>query len=56
MTQWMNLQRINRFVNPTPLYIFYEKSGSLHLAEPGLPAGKLSGRQNLGETYKFAVD
>ena len=35
------------------LYITYEKSGGLYLAEPGLiagrQAGRLAGRQNLGE-------
>ena len=36
MAQWMNLQRIEKFVNGTRLYITCEKSGDLHLVEPGL--------------------
>ena len=43
MAQWMNLQRIENFVNGTRLYITCEKSGGLHLAEPGLMAGRLAG-------------
>ena len=39
MAQWMNLQRIEKLVNGTRLYITCEKSGGLHLAEPGLMAG-----------------
>ena len=42
MAQWMNLQRIEKFVNGTRLYITCEKSGGLHLAEPGLTAGWLA--------------
>ena len=36
MVQGTNLQRIEKLVNE---YITCEKSGSLHLAEPGLMAG-----------------
>ena len=39
MAQWMNFQRIKKFVNGTRPYITCEKSGGLHLAEPGLTAG-----------------
>ena len=42
MAQWMNLQQIEKFVNETRLYITCEKSGGLHLAEPGLTAGWLA--------------
>ena len=41
MAQWINLQRINRFVNPMRWYISGEKSGDLYLAEPGLTEGCL---------------
>ena len=41
MVQWTNLQRISRFVNPKQLYITCETSGGLHLAEPGIMAGRL---------------
>ena len=46
MAQLTNLQRIEKFVNGTRLYITCEKSGGLHLAEPGLTAGWLAGRRN----------
>ena len=39
MAQWMNLQRIEKFVNGMRLYATCEKSGGLHLAEPSLMAG-----------------
>ena len=45
MAQWMNLQRIEKFVNGMRLYITCEKSEGLHLAEPGLTAGWQGGRQ-----------
>ena len=38
------------------LYITCEKSGGLHLAEPGLTAGWQAGRRNLGVALKLAVD
>ena len=60
MTQWMNLQRIYRFVGPTGLYISCGKSGGLHLVESDLMAGRqadwLAGRQNLGKVYKFKIN
>ena len=43
MAQWMNLQRIEKFVNGTRLYITCQEFGGLHLAEPGLTAGWLAG-------------
>ena len=42
MAEWMNLQQIKKLVNGTRLYITCEKSGGLHLAEPGLTAGWLA--------------
>ena len=42
MVQWMNLQLIKKFVNPTRLYITFKKSGGLHLGETGLMAGWLA--------------
>ena len=50
MAQWKNIQRINRFVNPTLPYISSKQSGGLYLAEPDLAAGWVAGRQNSGET------
>ena len=45
MAQWTNLNRNNIFVNPTWLPLLCEKSGAIHLAEPGLTAGRLAGWQ-----------
>ena len=41
MAQWTNLQRIEKFKNPTSVYINCEKSGGLYLVEPGLTAGSM---------------
>ena len=49
MVQWMNLQWIEKLKNPARLYINCEKSGGLYLVKPGLMAGWLAGRRNLGE-------
>ena len=45
MAQWVNRLRNNIFVNPPPLPLSCEISGALHLAQPGLTAGRLAGRQ-----------
>ena len=42
MAQWTNLERIEKFINWMRLHIFCEKSGGLHLAEPGFTAGRLA--------------
>ena len=44
MVQWTNLQRTKKFVNSMKLYRTCEKSGGLHVAEPGLMAGRQAGR------------
>ena len=57
MAQWVNRLRNKIFVNSPPLLLLCEISGALHLAQPGLmagrqagrQAGRLSGRQNTGE-------
>ena len=43
MAQWVNRLRNNIFVNPPPLPLLCEISGALHLAQPGLMAGRLAG-------------
>ena len=43
MAQWVNLLRNNIFVNLPPLLLSCEISGALHLAQPGLTAGRLAG-------------
>ena len=45
MAQWVNRLRNNIFINPPPLPLLCESSGALHLAQPGLTAGRLAGRQ-----------
>ena len=42
MAQWVNHLRNNIFVNAPPLPLLCEISGALHLAQPGLTAGRLS--------------
>ena len=44
MAQWTDLQQIEKIVNRMQLYATCEKSGGLHLAEPGLAAGWQAGR------------
>ena len=43
MAQWVNRLWNNIFVNPPPLPLLCEISGVLHLAQPGLTAGRLVG-------------
>ena len=45
MAQWVNRLRNNIFINPPPLPLSCEISGPLHLAQPGLTAGRLAGWQ-----------
>ena len=42
MAQWVNRLRNKIFVNPPPLPLLCEISGALHLAQPGLMAGRLA--------------
>ena len=44
MAHWINVLRINGFVNPTRLPLLCEKTGALAIVEPGLTAGRESGR------------
>ena len=57
MAQWVNRLRNKIFVNPPPLPLLCEISGALHLAQPGLTAGRLAdwqaGRRNTGEFRNF---
>ena len=52
MAQWVNRLRNNIFVNLPPLPLSCEIFGALHLAQPGLTAGRQAGRQ-AGNTGKF---
>ena len=40
MVQWVNRLQSNIFVNLSPLPLLCEISGVLHLAQPGLTAGR----------------
>ena len=57
MAQWVNRLRNKIFVNPPPLPLLCGISGALHLAQPGLTAGRQAGRQagrrNTGEFRNF---
>ena len=55
MAQWVNRLRNNIFVNLPPLSLLCEISGALHLAQPGLTAGRPwpSVRRNTGEFRNF---
>ena len=43
MAQWVNRLRNNIFVNLPPLPLSCEISGAIHLAQPGLTAGRQAG-------------
>ena len=44
MAQWINILWNNSFVNPMQLPLLCEKTGALAIVEPGLMAGRQSGR------------
>ena len=39
MAQWINVLQNNRFINPTQLPLFCQKTGALAIVEQGLTAG-----------------
>ena len=43
MAHWINVLRINGFVNPTRLPLLCEKTGALAIVEPGLTEARESG-------------
>ena len=43
MAQWVNRLWNNNFVNPPPLPLSCEISVALHIAQPGLTAGRQAG-------------
>ena len=58
MAQWVNCLRSNIFVNLPPLAIplSCEISGALHLAQPGLTAGRLADKIQVNfENSKLAI-
>ena len=57
MAQWVNRLRNNIFVNPTPLPLLCEISGTLHLVQPGLTAGRLADEIQLNfEIFKVGCN
>ena len=44
MAHWINVLRINGFVNPTQLPLLCEKTGALAIVEPGLTGVRQVGR------------
>ena len=55
MAHWINVLRINGFVNPTRLPLLCEKTGALAIVEPGLTAGRLLGRRICCKVRKFIL-
>ena len=55
MVQWVNRLQNNIFVNLPPLHLLCEISGALHLAQPGLMAGRQGKIQVNFEILKIAV-
>ena len=45
MVQWINILWNNSFVNPTRLPSLCENTGALAIVEPGLMAGRPTGKQ-----------
>ena len=56
MAQWVNRLRNNIFVNPPPLPLLCEVTGALHLAQPGLMAGRLAGRTSVRPADEIQVN
>ena len=55
MVQWINVLRNNSFINLTQLPLLCTNSRAIALAEPGLMAGWLAGRQNVGKFQIFKI-
>ena len=56
MAQWVNHLRNKIFVNPPPLPLLCEISGALHLAQPGLMAGRQAGWPSVRPADKIQVN
>ena len=54
MAQWVNRLWNNNFINAPPLPLLCKISGALHLAQPGLTAGRLADEfQLIFENFKI---
>ena len=49
MAQWINVFQNNSFVNPMRLPLLCRNSRAVALTQPGLMAGLLADRQNVGK-------
>ena len=56
MAQWVNRLRNKIFVNAPPLPLLCEISGALHLAQPGLTAGRQAGRPSVRPADEIQVN
>ena len=56
MAQWVNRLRNKIFVNVPPLPLLCEISGALHLAQPGLTAGRQAGRPSVRPADEIQVN
>ena len=56
MAQWVNRFRNKNFVIPPPLPLLCEISGALHLAQPGLTAGRQAGRPSVRPADEIQVN
>ena len=56
MVQRANRLRNKIFVNPPPLPLLCEISGALHLAQPGLTAGRQAGRPSVRPADEIQVN
>ena len=54
MAQWVNHLQNNIYINSPPLTLSCEISGALHLAQPGLTAGKRMGGRVGGQAGRQA--
>ena len=55
MAQWINVLRNKSFINPMGLPLLCRNSRAVALAEPGLMAGWLAGRRNVGKFQIFKI-
>ena len=56
MAQWANRLRNNIFINPPPIPLLCEISGALHLAQPGLMAGRQADKIQVNfEIFKIVI-
>ena len=55
MAQWINVLQNNSFVNPMRLPLLHRNSTAIAIMQPGLMAGWLASRQNVGKFQIFKI-